>query len=401
MKTHIHYLLTLNLLLLVSCNSGGNPAKIGSQVNSGKDGASLQFETLEHYDAASQVKLFGCNGIESSFSGNKCAVLRLPVITLSYADMVRLSGDYIGNPDPNRNIGQQTVPELRENNFIANFEAYFNAGYQTYLIKYLAKIKSMDERNKFNRLNHKPLEITDKDNCDFNEISGGSCIGNIPVSLGLYLQLAANSNDHFDNNAVYSYLAGHYLALKTAYNGNLTQAYAYEGFAAHFGSDLFAPGHTRTQKQQIQDSCRSEIEGQKIGGLLVKEAHDFSNKTGLILLSNNGNWWQAYGDAYYFIPENDTNQQLLIAALQNGVNQIYEIFAKRTAINAQEFNRLSESYLTVMQDLLPNPDLTRNFSANGTAIFSIRNGVLWWNDPRYNKNEQVTSCIAAASFYHL
>lgn len=392
-------LLILNSLVLMSCNSGANLSNMALQSENGTP--SLQFETLEHYDAASQVKLHDCNGIESQFNGNKCLVLKLPVISLSYADMVRLSGDYIGNPDPGRNIGQQADLAQREANFMVNFDAYNNSTYQTYLIKYLTKIRSMDERNKFNKQNQRPLEISDKDNCDFNEISGGICVGNIPVSLGVYLQLANNSNDHFDNNAIQSYLAGHGLALKTAYAGNLTLAYAYEGFAAHFGSDSFAAGHTRTQKQQIQDRCQNEVEGRKFGGLLVKEAHDFSNKTGITLINNNGKQWVALGDAYFFTSGNSQNKQLLIETLQTGVDQIYDIYQKRALISVTEFSKLSQENLKIMQGMLPNPDLTRNLTVNPPAIFSLQDGVLWWRDLRYNKNEPVSSCINAASFYHL
>ena len=391
----------LSPLILMACNSGGGTLASNPIQDGANNDRSLKFETLEHYNAASQVKLYNCNNIESLFSGNKCLALKLSTINLSYADMVRLSGDYIGNPDINKNIGQQTTTSQKEANFIDNFNAYYNSTYQTYLIKYLTKIQIMDERNKFNQQNQRPLEISDKDNCDFNEISGGSCIGNIPITLGLYLQLANNSNDHFDNNAAQSYLAGHNLALKTAYAGNLTQAYAYEGFAAHFGSDLFAAGHTRIQKQAIQDQCSHEIEGRKFGGLLVKEAHDFSNKSSIFIANNKGNQWQAFGDAYFFIPENNTNKTRLIEMLQTGVDQVYEIYQKRATISNEQFIQLSQDDQKIMQDMLPSPDLTRELPNNAPAIFTVKNGALWWNDPRYGKNEPVSSCIKAASFYHL
>jgi hypothetical protein len=107
------------------------------------------------------------------------------------------------------------------------------------------------------------------------------------------------------------------------------------------------------------------------------------------------------GDAYFFTSGNAQNKQLLIETLQTGVDQIYDIYQKRALLSVTEFSKLSQDNLKIMQGMLPNPDLTRNLTVNPPAIFSLQDGVLWWRDLRYNKNEPVSSCINAASFYHL
>jgi hypothetical protein len=72
-----------------------------------------------------------------------------------------------------------------------------------------------------------------------------------------YLRLAQVNFDHFGQDAVTAYNAGHYCALKTAAGGNLELAYAMNAFADHYLGDCFASGHFRTPRRALHGSTKA------------------------------------------------------------------------------------------------------------------------------------------------
>jgi len=69
-----------------------------------------------------------------------------------------------------------------------------------------------------------------------------------------YLRLAQINLDHFGNDAVTAYNAGHFCALKKAAEGQLEIAYAMNAFADHYLGDCFASGHYRTPRRRLHGS---------------------------------------------------------------------------------------------------------------------------------------------------
>lgn len=74
---------------------------------------------------------------------------------------------------------------------------------------------------------------------------------NRPKGQPSYLELAEINWDHFGDDALTAYSAGHEVALSKAYNGNLERAYTMNAFADHFLEDLFAAGHVRTPRRLL------------------------------------------------------------------------------------------------------------------------------------------------------
>lgn len=72
-----------------------------------------------------------------------------------------------------------------------------------------------------------------------------------PAGQRTYAGLTWHNFDHFGEDAETAYNAGHTLALRTAGQGDLDQAYRLNAFADHFLEDRFAAGHLRTPRRAL------------------------------------------------------------------------------------------------------------------------------------------------------
>jgi hypothetical protein len=153
---------------------------------------------------------------------------------------------------------------------------------------------------------------------------------------GRYLQLALKNNDHFANDAEYTYTIGHTAALIEARKGYETdgdiafyhRALAMDAMSCHFLSDTFAGGHARTNARDIRDGPGASLDwSTSVAGLLVKIQHDEENTRGLNVRNALGNQWSTYGDKNLFRPENAASRAMQTNAIQSSINEIWLAFS--------------------------------------------------------------------------
>ncbi len=163
-----------------------------------------------------------------------------------------------------------------------------------------------------------------------NCITGGGCANaDWWLSPGRYMLLALEHYDHFSPNNIVVYKTGHQLALlqavKARQSGNkidLEQAYAMEAFAAHFLSDQFAAGHIRTPKEELKEKITPAV----LGALLANYMHHEENKFGIQVTNDLGDQWTTYGDQSSFNQFNQTNQHMLLRALQQSADELFDVY---------------------------------------------------------------------------
>lgn len=160
----------------------------------------------------------------------------------------------------------------------------------------------------------------------YNCLTGGGCSASTWwTKPGRYIQLAVNNFDHFGNNAILAYVAGHQAALKEALIARethdlskLQNAYAMNAFACHFISDLFSSGHLRTPRIALAKLVKPGL----ASFLLVKYMHDEDDTLGLEVENLAGAHWKAYGDHYYLEAKNDVSSEILNQALQTSLDEV-------------------------------------------------------------------------------
>ncbi|VEG91713.1 phospholipase [Legionella spiritensis] len=163
-----------------------------------------------------------------------------------------------------------------------------------------------------------------------NCITGGGCTSSgwwlVP---GRYLKLAMKNYDHFSPFAEIAYITGHQLAIEQAIRahhsgkrGDLEQAYALDALACHYLSDLFAAGHLRTPRRELQEQITPEV----VGSLLANYMHNEENEQGIPVHNGHGHHWSVFGDFSYFNSANKENRQQLANALQHSVDDIFTAY---------------------------------------------------------------------------
>ncbi|MFO8874684.1 hypothetical protein SC743_10035 [Legionella pneumophila serogroup 1] len=163
-----------------------------------------------------------------------------------------------------------------------------------------------------------------------NCITGGGCNSlTWWLNPGRYLKLAMENYDHFTPNNLIAYKSGHHVALqqalkakRTGKRSDLEIAYAMDAFACHYLSDHFAAGHLRTPREELSAIITPTV----LGALLSNYMHNEENKYGIHVTNNLGEQWMVYGDYSYFNPFNQTNQQMLLKALQASADEIFEAY---------------------------------------------------------------------------
>lgn len=166
---------------------------------------------------------------------------------------------------------------------------------------------------------------------------------------GRFLQLALNNNDHFANDAQYTYTIGHTAALIEAQkgfqaNGDMTfyhRALAMDATSCHFLSDTFAGGHARTNSRAIRNGPGTNDWSPSLAGLLVKLQHDEENTRGLKVRNAQEDEWITYGDKNLFRPENSESRFIQRNAIQSSINEIYMAFISGEITLPQNYQALT------------------------------------------------------------
>jgi hypothetical protein len=380
-------ILTLLGITLSACNSGGIPQSSLPPADSNKD---TQYESPEHFLLGSGVKL---KYSQSSEQGNQSNVLSIGLTNgstqkLSFAQIVYLAGDFMG--DPNTQIGGHSEG-VNKNNFDVNFKVMTRAPARDYLPGIIKIVNEELQNNSKQIANHEPFDIPDEDNIRFNCVTGGGCNKvTFLTNFGLYMKLASANYDHFGQDAIDSYLAGHSLALnlaKTAKSDNdLKLAYAYEAYADHFLTDLFASGHLRTPRRNIVTWCKYTPE--TVSSFLTKIMHDQENKNGIYITNRAGKRWKTYGDKELYINDNSDSLKQALLVMQKSIDQLYDVY-KGVISTDQAYNQAKQelpNLVVINQDTKNNPPL---FKSESGKIYEYTNG----------KYSELSNCLTSAIKY--
>jgi len=300
----------------------------------------IGFESPEHLYLGNQVNL--------TFITPHAAPVSLPLpngLALTYGQLVMFGGDFYGVPALPISLGLTEADKIDRFN-----KAYVTLANDAKAVvevpQYLADIALEDKEIKDGLAQGKSLPDIYQDigidhlitqNC----ISGGFCPADHPdmprsvmrkvfvLNQGLALKLANTDYDHFNQQAWLSYLAGHSAALDYAIMASASQdetklatAYAMNGFASHFLSDLFAAGHMRTPRYELS----AHVTPMTVGSMLSNYMHNEDNAQGLRVSNAAGNTWMSYGDTFYAAAQDEANAQMILKALQTSADEIFEAF---------------------------------------------------------------------------
>lgn len=174
--------------------------------------------------------------------------------------------------------------------------------------------------------------------------------------------------DHFGQQAIEVYKTGHSLALHLAGQAYgeksmsrkirlLNYAYAMDGFALHFLTDLFSSGHIRTPRLELYENAFTQV----TGGIAATSMHDEDSYYGLNVsnsrdLAAGRPCWKAYGDKAYFSPRNHANRFRIRQATQASVDEVWDAF-NNVAHRPKEYDAL---------DYIPTP-----CEKNSSPLFKI------------------------------
>lgn len=378
--------------------------------------SNLKYESIEHLYLGKNVylKYLDQKGNIIKKSGEEAMVKTvydgIKNIDLSFAELIYLSGDFI--TDPTTKTFHEATPSDYETIFTQNFNMYdktFKGNYKgatTSLVgSFIPKIQEIinkeQEDNQRAINEHKPIVINSKDNLKLNCATGGVCSKEKDFlnKKGLYAVASVEKgSDHFGNNAIINYLTGHKLAIRTALeaNGNineLNKAYAYEGYAQHFLTDIFAAGHMRTPIDELASLPHEKtldtiiiylvnllgITERDIHLAFAKAMHDEDNTNGLYVRTNyNKSPWLAFGDSHLFINENISNLKNTILAMQKAVDQVFDAYQNKQKFNKHE----QELYLlqkeTEIKDYMPDLNFVKSpQSLNPNPKYAVINGYLY------------------------
>ncbi|MCP3964965.1 MAG: hypothetical protein GY750_10815 [Lentisphaerae bacterium] len=308
------------------------------------------FSTTEHIYAGADVKIH----FTASSTPIKNPIFTMPNgLEISYGQLVAM-------PDFFSVVGKSASNEVKPNKAEANFILNFNALAEgSAAVKMFAKIWPLlqGEYDKVTAALEKGQDpsavfqsISEQLNKDLNKATGGGSIFTDYYPLGTYLKLAEVCYDHFNDDALRAYAAGHSAAIKEAlyakailngkvspdpadmekFNNNIElialdymrKAYAMNGFASHYIMDRFAGGHLRTPLRKLHEL----VTPSEIGSRLANYMHNEDDCAGIIAYNMLGERWIVYGDSLYFSDCNHENRQRLSEVLQLSADDIFEAY---------------------------------------------------------------------------
>lgn len=270
------------------------------------------FGSSEHMAIAKEVCL---QGIERS------AVLQKGLTSVYFHHIVALAGDYYGVYG--EAIAAGASEEEKKQRFLKAFGTLEEA--ENNQIRSLLLL--MDQE--FIQDEHASLPH----HCYSSQLnSRASKLEKIKGDIG---KLLIDNSDHFYKQAEEAYFIGHDLARQEAREARgdvakLKRAYAIDAFACHFLTDLFASGHLRNQRLELENvllqmGFDSET-AKKLAGVVTGAQHEKDGAEGLNVKNDRGDYWRAYGDGCFRTPKNWRNREKVVEATQRSVNEIYEAF---------------------------------------------------------------------------
>lgn len=195
---------------------------------------------------------------------------------------------------------------------------------------------------------------------------------------GDIIELLADNSDHFSTNAEDAYRIGHTYAMSVAREAGrkndtegLKLAYAFDAFACHFLTDLFAAGHIRNQRGKLESFLVSQLgfsesQAKPLAGILTGAQHEKDGGDGLNVSNQRGDHWRAFGDGCFFSVKNEENKARAIATTQQSADEVYNAYS----------NPDSEKP-SIIDQLIPHATPFNPlpiYSIEGTALFVHRSG---------------------------
>ncbi len=388
--------------------------------------SALGFASPEHAFLGSQVWLRFAD--ESVQRGDHATLLRVrdgagQPYELSYAELAYLSGDFYGVPyagvvqGPDFDVLEDPPDPAQAaagERFVRNLLSLRYSGH----VDFLPRLRSIEDRLQQRwqqaREHDSVLPTTPDDHCAMVLATGGDACIREPSDLwklhsylGLYVDLATRSDDHFGDGAQRTFLLGQKLALHEALHAqgpeDLRFAYLLHAYAAHFGGDAFAAGHIRTPKKALHEFCAGQFElfgirgfhAQLLSGALSKVMHDLDNRRGVYVTARDGRQWVAYGDDSLSRRVGDETIAHAVELLQTAADQLYHAYAHRHELDPQTYTRQS---LQQLQQLLPDIDATlADREHNPAAIFERHGDTVVWNGGEHPGRE--LDCLDALRHY--
>lgn len=253
---------------------------------------------------------------------------------LTYGQVIALAGDFygvVGAP-----ISTAADPRIA---FLAAFDSLGGDWGQTLQILAIMaeEIRAVDDALAAGKDPSTAYAVLgDSLSMHWNVLTGGDNVGDLPVEMGRYLQLAAENWDHFTHYAVAAYSAGHAVAMDHAASvpadatpdevaARLQEAYALNAFADHFLTDLFSAGHLRAPRKELYDQVATPVPGfsGSMGSLLVRCMHDEDSHNGLKVHNANGDAWVAYGDKRLLDKVGTDNRAMVVRAAQASADDVW------------------------------------------------------------------------------
>lgn len=315
----------------------------------------LGYESDEHMTMGDQVVLKGLPSKNAFFLDNG--------IQLSYGEIIAMP-DYYGDAD--HQITNENTFEKQKNRFLRAFNSF--SQYDVAYFKAFWPIVE-DEHNQVTAAiaAHQSVHELYKRIMDQEMLK-------LEVATNFkFFALAAKSFDHFGDDAWLAYQAGHSVAIDTAIAGYqiasgrdsnanaacekiadqhtclleearkmLSRAYEQNAYANHFLTDRLASSHMRTPFRALVTTQQSA----ELGGISGHYMHNEDAQYGVIVTNNSGNYWVAYGDDYYFEPQNAAHRAVIATILQQSADEIYDAFIKGYDPDA---------YSEQLEKLLPKP----------------------------------------------
>ncbi|RSL48466.1 hypothetical protein CEP54_012909 [Fusarium duplospermum] len=272
-------------------------------------------------------------------------------LVLSFGQIVALAGDFYGNCQligDAEQISDQwhTNPEASIQRFLSNSEL-LNKDTRGYLNE-VVDIMSQQERDVATAIQK------GQDVAQAFKISGDKYDAKWGFATkGEYLLLALCNWDHFGQDAVSAYSAGHTAALRQARTAAKKQdkaalryAYFLEGFACHFLTDLFSTGHMRTLRRVLHHTYfgfqgptpndEKAVVGDNLDSFEIKfwpadqcarAMHDEDCANGLWVsnVAKMGSW-SAYGDSQLFSAKGNPGFDAALEAVQTGIDEVWKTY---------------------------------------------------------------------------
>jgi hypothetical protein len=288
---------------------GGEHTAIG-------DGTTLRFSRDDPGKHAREVRLHLDNGL-----------------ALTYGQVIALGGDFYGIPG--QPISDGKGPDECVQRFKNAFDslARLDASREEagkILEVMQREINAVNQAIKDGKQPHEAYDALGHSlDWEWNRITGGGLGPLCPwLPLGRYMKLAEDNSDHFGEHALAAYRAGHTAALQQAVvacqTGQvqaLEMAYAMNGFADHFLTDLFSAGHLRVPRKEL-----AKLVTYPMGSYISKSMHDEDSEFGLKVRNAEQTEWHAYGDKRFFDGVNADNRLQARHAVQASADEIFHTF---------------------------------------------------------------------------